>query len=85
MLTTVQKIPRNSVKYVRRSDILFIHLSPFTHFYGDEIEDNFFVIRRDGDDSILGFQILDYSRYSPEQVREFLSSEGYEIDALPEV
>ena len=82
-MPVIQKIIPNNVNYVRNSDILFIHLEPFTHFYGDEADDNFFVMRSEKDDRILGFQILDYSRHAPSKIQAFLLSEGYELDSMP--
>ena len=74
----------DKVKYVRDADILFIRLSPFLYYYGDEVQDGMYVIRRDKDNGILGFQILDYSKRSPEQIRGLLSSEDYELASLPQ-
>lgn len=82
--TTQNRIAPNKVKYLRDADILFIHLSPFLYYYGDEVQDGMYVIRRDKDDHILGFQILDYSKRTPEQIRSLLSSEGYEMINLPQ-
>lgn len=82
--TTQNRIAPDKVKYVRDADILFIRLSPFLYYYGDEVQDGMYVIRRDKDNGILGFQILDYSKRSPEQIRGLLSSEGYELASLPQ-
>jgi hypothetical protein len=87
MLETQAKdrIVPSKIKYIKDSDILFIHLSPFLYYYGDEVSNGFYIIRRDNDDSVLGFQIMDYSTHSPDAVREFLSSAGYETEYLPKV
>ena len=82
--TIKNRIAPDKVKYVRDSDVLFIHLSPFLYYYGDEVQDGMYVIRRDKDNGILGFQILDYSKRTPEQIRGLLSSEGYELASLPQ-
>lgn len=82
--TIKNRIAPDKVKYVRDSDVLFIYLSPFLYYYGDEVQDGMYVIRRDKDNGILGFQILDYSKRSPEQIRGLLSSEGYELASLPQ-
>ena len=82
--TIRNRIAQDKVKYIRDSAMLFIHLSPFLYYYGDEVQDGMYVIRRDKDNRILGFQILDYSKRTPEQIRGLLSSEGYELASLPQ-
>jgi uncharacterized protein YuzE len=74
---------KRNIKYIKDTDILFIHLAPWVYYYGDEVADGVFVMRSDKDDRILGFEILDYSRKNSEQIKELLASEGFEIEAFP--
>ncbi|GHV50256.1 hypothetical protein FACS1894216_02110 [Synergistales bacterium] len=77
------KIASNAVSYMPDSDILFVRIAPFFHYYGDEISDNFFVIRRDNDDTVLGFEVLDYSRWDVRKIQALFKDEGFEVEGLP--
>ena len=83
---TREWLPKPVYKYNDRQDVLNVFYSDRVHYYGDEEYQKdypyLYVLRDDDTEEVIGFTILDYSKYKahlPELYPEYFKN----LDELP--